>query len=595
MFLGLLSTPLLASSGPVLVTDFGARPNTQEDATTAVAAALRAAQGKHAVVEFPKGDYHFYRENGAERELFLSNSDVVNPRRIAILIENRRDIRLKGNGARLLFHGRVIPFAIIDSKDITLEGFVVDWPRPLMSQGTVVQSDRTGITLSIDKAEFPYAIEDGQLVFTDATWKRKPWGLMEFDPKTKGVAYRTGDDGPTDGNWRQGKASEPFPGHVRLDFPSSRGPAVGNVLVFRHGARDHAGTFIEGSKNVTLSNLAYRHTSGLGVLAQYTENLTFKDVDVAPDSGSGRMFAGHDDGFHFSNCKGRINVDSCEFQGLMDDPINVHGTAVQVISRSGASGLRCRFMHGQSVGLRFADPGDMVSFIDHETLLSRRQDKVRAVRHLTPEEFEIEFEREVPPAVRIGDALENLTWTPSFTVRNSIFGRVRARGLLISTPKKVMVEGNLFRSSGAAILIAGDANYWFESGAVADVTVRRNRFEDCNSSSYQFGDAIISVHPEIPTLGSSAYHRGIKIEENTFVVFDAPILWAKSVQGLTFRDNRVLLSETFKPWHGNRDGLTFLGCEDVLVERNTLPAGYLGKTVRIEGGKPASISVKGWR
>lgn len=34
----------------------------------------------------------------------------------------------------------------------------------------------------------------------------------------------------------------------------------------------------------------------------------------------------------------------------------------------------------------------------------------------------------------------------------------RARGILVSTPGKVLIERNYFESSGSAILIAGDAN-----------------------------------------------------------------------------------------------------------------------------------------
>lgn len=576
----------------VVVTAFGAIPNSKEDATEAVRRAIAAAKDG-STIEFPPGEYQFHREHGQERTLFLSNSDVVNPRRISILIENRKRLRLVGKGARLIFHDRVMPLAILGSENITVEGFTVDWHRPLMSQGTVVAYDGTGMTVAIDRSQYPYTVEDGKLWLTDATWKRQPWGCMEFDRQSKGIAYQTGDAGITDGNWRQAKVSEPEAGQVRFDFPSGRGPTVGNVLVFRHGSRDHAGAFIQDSKNITMSHLAFRHTSGLGVLAQYTENLSFKNVDVAPDPTSGRVFAGHDDGFHFSNCKGHISVEGCNFEGLMDDPINVHGTSVRVLAKLSEVTLRCGFMHDQSVGLRFGDPGDTVSLLDHETMLSRGTLKLKSLRRLSAQEFEITFTTPIPANLNVTDALENLTWTPSFTVRKSVFGRVRARGLLVSTPKKVLVEECLFRSSGAAILIAGDANGWFESGAVTAVTIRGNVFDNCNTSAYQFGDAVISVNPEIPKL-SSPFHRNIRIEDNAFLTFDAPVLWAKSVKGLTFRNNTITRSHQFEAWHPNKAGLTFVGCEDVLVNGNILDRDYRGRTAKVEGGKPDTITISGW-
>src|SRR5689334_10573686 len=130
MLLGVLIMASLPST--VKVTDFGAMPGSREDATTAVARAIAAAKSPGATVEFAPGTYHFYRSKGIERELYLSNSDVVNPRRISILIENRTGLRIKGNGARLLFHDRVMPFAILNSNKIDVDGFTIDWERPLM-------------------------------------------------------------------------------------------------------------------------------------------------------------------------------------------------------------------------------------------------------------------------------------------------------------------------------------------------------------------------------------------------------------------------------------------------------------------------------
>jgi len=59
---------------------------------------------------------------------------------------------------------------------------------------------------------------------------------------------------------------------------------------------------------------------------------------------------------------------------------------------------------------------------------------------------------------------------------------------------------------------------------------------------YQFTSAIISIYPEIPDLdGQKKYfHSGIRIENNEFETFDIPILYAKSVDGLTFKNQFFL-------------------------------------------------------
>ena len=63
------------------------------------------------------------------------------------------------------------------------------------------------------------------------------------------------------------------------------------------------------------------------------------------------MVSCHDDGLHFSNCRGWITVESCAFHGLMDNPINVHGTSVPVTEILNSRLLRCRFTRPDSVGL----------------------------------------------------------------------------------------------------------------------------------------------------------------------------------------------------------------------------------------------------
>lgn len=88
-----------------------------------------------------------------------------------------------------------------------------------------------------------------------------------------------------------------------------------------------------------------------------------------------------------------------------------------------------------------------------------------------------------------------------------------------------------------------DCNGWYETGACRNVVIRKNRFVNALTSQFQFTNAIISIYPEIPDLeGQRQYFHGgkegsILIEENEFDTFDAPILYAKSVDGLTFRHN----------------------------------------------------------
>jgi hypothetical protein len=190
----------------------------------------------------------------------------------------------------------------------------------------------------------------------------------------------------------------------------------------------------------------------------------------------------------------------------------------------------------------------------------------------------------VPEEIISGDALENLSWSPSVAISNCKFGSCRARGLLVSTPGEVVIDSNEFESSGSAILIAGDANGWYESGAVTDVTISNNTFKDaCMSSMYQFCEGIISVYPIIPAVDSlKPYHRNITIERNTFHAFDYPVLYAHSVDGIRFNQNKIVRSHLYEPFHYRKHFITFDACLNAEVNGNVFEGDVLSKDIRIE-------------
>ena len=113
--------------------------------------------------------------------------------------------------------------------------------------------------------------------------------------------------------------------------------------------------------------------------------------------------------------------------------------------------------------------------------------------------------------------------------------------MLVSTPKPVYIADNRFETSGCALLLSGDANQWYESGACLDVEICRNVFTDhCLTSQYQFCNGVISLCPEIPDMdGSQGFHRNVRIHDNTFFYRGMPLLYAHCARDLEFRYNRI--------------------------------------------------------
>jgi hypothetical protein len=278
---------------------------------------------------------------------------------------------------------------------------------------------------------------------------------------------------------------------------------------------------------------------GLGITSQFSENLTYKNINIEPSHG--RTVAAFADGMQFSGCKGNILIANCRFSGLHDDPINIHGTYLQVTKKSADDEIIVEFKHHQSYGFDAFLPGDTVQFVGKKTVTPLgKQYVIRSVDSLSLTAFRLKLDNALPDSLIVEDALENLTWNPAVTIRNCRFTGTNTRGLLISTPKRVLIEKNIFYKTGMhAILIAADVNSWYESGAVKDVLIRKNSFLECGYNLPAFSYAI-AILPEVKTVEQGKYvHGNIRIINNKFELLTDQALVAQSVNGLIFSRNTL--------------------------------------------------------
>jgi hypothetical protein len=569
----------------IQMADYGLKSDSKENAIPAIIKALAECK-KHpnAVLQFEKGRYDFWPDAALTREYFESNTTNDGPKNLAILIEECTGLTLDGGGSDFVFHGVIQPITVDHSENITIQNLNIDWEIPLTAQAKVLAASTKSIDLEIDTKQFPYEIANGKLVFTGENWKAEPTGFMEYVAGKHLIAAGTGDEGCIRGDLSKSSVEELKPGTVRMNGEFTRTPAIGNFLIIRHSKRDHAGIFIQESNKVNLENINIYHCAGLGVLAQFSQNLNYNRVKFIPNTAKNRYFSGHDDGFHVSNCAGKVTITECEFGGLMDDPINVHGTSVKIIEKISDQKLKCRFMHEQSTGMTWGHANDTIGFIENESMQTLAKGTLKSFEKQNRDEFVVEFSGAIPAEIVVGDALENLSWSPALTVQNCKFNSCRARGLLVTTPRKVVIDKNEFESSGSAILISGDANGWYESGAVSDVTISNNVFKDaCLTSMYQFCEGIISIDPVIPKPDPlKPFHRNITIERNTFMAFDYPVLYALSVDGIRFNSNKIARSHEFEPFHTRKHCLNFEACLNVEVRGNVFEGDVLAKDIWLE-------------
>ena len=72
-------------------------------------------------------------------------------------------------------------------------------------------------------------------------------------------------------------------------------------------------------------------------------------------------------------------------------------------------------------------------------------------------------------------------------------------------------------------------------------------------------------------------------------MFDYPILFARSVDGLTFIDNRLVRNTTYRPYHYRKEGITLEYCRNVRIGGNKIEGDVLGHSLMAEGMKPSDI------
>ncbi len=520
---------------------------------------------------FESGDYHFSPK--IFRDLRLSNTDVLPQRKIGVILENMKNIRLTGSGARLMYEGQMQAVTMLNCENVVMKDFIIDWEKPLVSEGIVTAFTDSTVDVYIDPIAFPHVVRDLRVVFDIGAGEESPmnqWGVIQFDANTRTVRRTTGD------RFQLGKMLEDLGGNVYRFASNNPDTAVGSIIVLRHNERQHAGIFTEKCRNITIEDVTVHCCGGLGCLAQFCDTLTYRRVHFLPNTAAGRrVISGRDDGMHITCCSGTVTITECSFLGLMDDPINVHSCCVTGVEWLDDRTLRCRYMHPQACAFHYwAEPGDEMVFIDRRPMTPVAHAVTAEYVLESNELFLLKFTEPVDEAIRSRDpeglALDNLTHTAAFVCTKNRFGSCRARGVLVSTPKPVRIQDNLFQSSGSAILVAGDSNYWYESGECHDVDISGNTFTDaCLSSMYQFCEGIISICPVVPEPDvKTPFHKNIRIHDNVFDTPDTPVLYGFSTDGLSFTNNRIYRSTCAEKWHPGTALIKLAYCRNVVCRDN---------------------------
>lgn len=579
----------------VNVTDFGADPSGKTDSAPAVEKAvkkLKEIRNTHPnssiILLFPNGRYDFYPDKAPERTLYVSNTVGTNDRyskkRIGILFEDLNDVTLEGSGSLFMYHGKMTEFAAINSQKIKIQNITTDFATPTVIDIAVENVDSTAKTATfLIPKQYNYSLNGNQI-----TWHSdiSPYDNQRYwTTKQSEFSYMQAYDASKQQTWRADNPNNSIfanivsieetktdnANHLKVTYanPPHNLLKKGMYFQMRLLDRDHPGMFIWKSKDITITKTRIGFLHGFGIVGQHSENITIDNVRFEAPAETGRSTSGFADFIQMSGTKGIIKITNSYFSNPHDDPINVHGTFNEVVEKIAANKIRVRFKHHETAGFPNYFIGDQVEFSTKGNMITV-PDSVRTViavdgpdgkggnqghgsGNLT--DIILTFDKDIPAQIGVNGThvVENITYTPEVEISHNVFTATPTRGILVTTRKKVIIENNLFDGIGmAGIYISNDAQGWYESGPVRNLTIRNNTFLNGSSQA-------IFIQPTNPTVSeTNTVHSNINITGNKFYILksgtqnpagtsngrDAErVLDAKSTKNLNFSDNTISLQD----------------------------------------------------
>ncbi len=560
--------------------DFGIKPNSKTTINNKLNQMLMDIKAEKLVgdsiyIHFEKGIYHFDSKQALRKELYISNHDQVKIHPTALLVEDFDNLFIDGNGAEFICSGRLLPMAFINCNNLSIKNLSIDFDNPMMAQLEIIENNEKGIRFKPAKW-VKWALDNkNDFYFYGKDWQCKPWYALAFDKKTHHVLYNTADiiinvkDVIDNGD---GSLSAPHWNDKTL--------TIGTQVIARTEDKQNPAIFIDNSQDIDITSVNVYYAQAMALLVQNSKDIHLDKFNVCIRNNSDRYFTSQADAAHFSGCKGKIVVENGLYEAMMDDALNVHGLYLIIDKVTDKNSFIASYRHPQSWGFSWAKANDEIQFIDSHSFNSiGSKYSIKEIKAIDRKDsfgaksFKISLNEDIDSLhlenySKIG--IENLSRCAEVIYKNNIIRNNRARGILLNTPKKIIIENNLFSHiSGSAILCSTDCNNWFESGQTQELYIINNQFIDLlTTDRFQFTEAVISLYPIIPNIekqlrpfyGSSNTKKGIVIKNNLFQTFDTPLLSAISTDGISWLNNTIIETKTYPKFHHNQLRFNFQYC-----------------------------------
>jgi hypothetical protein len=525
------------------VTQFGAVADDGKDDTSAFLNAFKEAKAKgdkHIVI--PKGRYHLRADgnSGQPGTLFpMARLDGMT---------------LEGQGAELMMSGIGAVFSFSECVNVTVSGLAVDWERPPFSEGTVIATAPRHFDVKLPDA---YPVKGGEPV----------GAFMTYNPDT-----RLPDGRDLDVYNSVERTELVAPQVLRIHLTRDIPVPIGKLLVLRHQVYGPCPFGFNRCANVQVKDVTVYCAPGMGLASIVSTNVSLKRFNVMMRPGSGRLMSATADATHFGGCKGTVSLEDCVFEGMGDDGANIKSGLYLIVRRK----LDEHTVLGQH-NLMMADmpdAGDAMEMAHVDTLSAFATGRVRRAK-MEPGEgnmHRVEFEQPLPPELREGDVLGNASRAPKLRMLRCTVRANRARGVLCQT-RDALIESCTFQNcTSAGVLVLTETVHFFESIGTRNVTVRSNRFENCNmgAASAEAALCALAYLKDFAYPAKPGVHRDVAFEGNRIVGTPEGAIFAVGVDGLKIEGNTIEKACLRPVRHNGQNAIRVLDCARVVVENNKI-------------------------
>lgn len=472
---------------------------------------------------FEHGEYVFKEESARDMALYPSNN-TGGKKNVVFPIVGKRDICIDGRGSTFVFEGSCFPFALIDSRQVTLQGFTITTRFPAAVDFTLIEKRQDGFKVRMGPATRYTTDNEGNISFStggrEVSSRDGRISIHEVDrinicylmtPQSKGdkdefpagfVGVKAKDDGEQIVDFTY--YGDPHPKSIPVPIEPGR-----RVVLNLAEKREQIACFADGCEDLRIRKIHVRRFGGMAFVAQRCKDVCYEAIDVWPEANEAISVTA--DVFQCINCEGQVTLRQSRAGASLDDVINIHGNYLAVVSAKGRQ-LRLKACHLQHEGFFPYRKGDSIEIVDQHTRKVLAKARVRRLREDENNRFEclLTVDKDLS-GISQGALVENITLCPEIIIEDNRlehFPHIRLSGR-----GRMMIARNHISSFMGALLANDLADYWYEAGRFSQITIRENELTRCNElgGTYVFQFGVSGWGPDAPKI-----HGKVTLENNRY-------------------------------------------------------------------------------